>query len=746
MDKAFANHERELIEHGHSPTRPFLNFMEEGELAPETNPILETALQPTMRQKISSALQESAGESSKNTRTTQDTAEHSNDADSSRVETQSDKIQESDNGIKPHVKTCRGPTSTERETRARTRQTTRESDRSRNRNEISPSRLHLWSSERDIAREKWQKPLVYPQAGKKRAEVNEEDRDRLREGEFLNDNLIGLYMRFLQDHLERTNPKAAKQVYFFNSYFFATLTNTPKGDRGINYAGVEKWTRSVDLFSYDYIVVPINQNAHWYVAIICNLPSLCSETADRVQSSLTVDQEPRKEPEGEVFQIPESPEPEPCPTSPALGVNTEASQKRALESPDCHEARQSLACMSLDRENALDKTEKQSGSADEWPDREENQASPSAKFSPVDPPETLGEPTASSQTARKSKKTRASHNSDPDQTKIVTFDSLGHSRSPTIRHLKEYILQEAVSKRGIDVEMADIKGMCARQIPLQPNFSDCGLYLLAYLEKFAQDPDLFTQKLLRREMNEHTDWPPLGSGLLRYRLRNFLDELYEEQTRLKTTKYQSSIMADQQPVSFLLGPPLPSQDTEDPAQVTPALTEKGQPVEPPKATRASKKSAEKESLSHETPEPHDEEATDVPQLVPTGLVDVSGNAKASPESKSTGADPTKPNGPIETEVTEASDSQELPLDFAYSGSSLAEKKETKKAEDLTATRKSERKKITPSNESEAVTATKFRPEKPPKAPKAPKVEVQVRETPPPNDEPVRKSPRGKRRT
>ena len=32
---------------------------------------------------------------------------------------------------------------------------------------------------------------------------------------------------------------------------------------------VRKWTKNVNLFGNDFIIVPINQNFHWYLVIIC---------------------------------------------------------------------------------------------------------------------------------------------------------------------------------------------------------------------------------------------------------------------------------------------------------------------------------------------------------------------------------------------------------------------------------------------------------------------------------------------
>ena len=34
------------------------------------------------------------------------------------------------------------------------------------------------------------------------------------------------------------------------------------------YNRVKRWLRDVDIFSKDYLIVPINQTAHWYIVII----------------------------------------------------------------------------------------------------------------------------------------------------------------------------------------------------------------------------------------------------------------------------------------------------------------------------------------------------------------------------------------------------------------------------------------------------------------------------------------------
>lgn len=128
--------------------------------------------------------------------------------------------------------------------------------------------------------DRWKVPLIYPRTGKRRETVQYEDLFRLDEDEFLNDNLIGFFLRYLEHHLEQTKPGLASKVYFYNSYFFERLVRTSKKRNGINYESVQKWTRNIDIFSRDYVVVPVNESLHWYVAIICNLPRLIAVESD----------------------------------------------------------------------------------------------------------------------------------------------------------------------------------------------------------------------------------------------------------------------------------------------------------------------------------------------------------------------------------------------------------------------------------------------------------------------------------
>lgn len=559
MDEAFKNTERDVSRYASNPKRPSC----EGLLEQES----ESNAEPAKRQKLANSLQ--TGHES-TIRSLDDVNRNSNNRSASANGSNeiSNRDQVSDHGLRGHPPKLEVSTSVEipMKVSAQSRQT-----RSTTRPVPAPTLVCDDDDGDDNVAlptsggkcQKWESPLVYPRFGKKKAEVDSQDRERLRDNEFLNDNLIGFYIRFLEDHLDRTNNEAAKRVYFFNSYFYAALTNTPRNKKPINYESVQKWTRSVDIFSHDYIVVPINEAAHWYVAIICNLPNMQEFSKEEPKPEKPPPDGGKEVPvqtEADVQAILETPV-----SSQELPEQDEpGEQKSNSETAKEETARQSMAQMTLhDSPDHNNETAQiiPAASDEDWPEKAENPKVSPVRFS--SPPTTRAshqkgpkETAKVKPSPRKPKKQKKATQTprDPHQPTIITLDSLDQARSPTIRNLRLYLTEEAKSKKGVDIDTSLIAAQRARSIPLQSNFSDCGLYLLAYVEKFVQNPDLFASKLLRQEMNANADWPYLTSGQLRLRLRTFLDDLYDEQEQLSREKASEGfMMADQQPISFLLG-------------------------------------------------------------------------------------------------------------------------------------------------------------------------------------------------
>ncbi|KAH8654108.1 hypothetical protein BGZ60DRAFT_346927, partial [Tricladium varicosporioides] len=209
--------------------------------------------------------------------------------------------------------------------------------------------------------------VSFPPTGTKRSLVEKQDIDRLDEGEFLNDSIVNFYLRWLEHNLEQTNPDISRRIYFHNSFFYEALTKTPRGKRGINYESVKRWTSKVDLFEKDYIIVPVCENLHWYLAIICNAPRLLAPEANAEK----------------------------------IAYRASIGRKYDLNGP-----------------------------------------------------------------------------------RILTLDSFGHTHSPTCINLKDYLVAELKTKHQKDIPPPGSLGLTVKHIPTQPNFYDCGVFLLMYVEKF----------------------------------------------------------------------------------------------------------------------------------------------------------------------------------------------------------------------------------------------------------------------
>ena len=394
--------------------------------------------------------------------------------------------------------------------------------------------------------QRWKKPLIFPKIGKKKTTVEYDDLERLDDGQFLNDNLLGFYLRYLEYHLEKQRPDVAKKVYWFNTYFFASLTQTVRGKRGINYEAVRKWTRNIDVFTYDYAVVPINESAHWYVAIICNLRAL-----DRIPD---IDGGDRPDsPQSEKFEALDDFEAELPERSSAVPEEDELKEiqesNNDIEKREDEDATESFADLQLgEKEDKIHPEKVKDANL-------EGRSSPKGLFKRVtalDPVlpllkhaeehtpqaetdsiavtgEQIGR-TPVSQKKGKRKCIPPPRVFDPEQPAIITLDSLGIAHSPTIRVLKDYLREEAKDKRGgMIFDDSQIKGVTVKQIPLQDNFCDCGLFLLGYMEKFVEDPRDFVTKVLQREFDPIKDWPKLNPTVMRSTVRDLVQDLHSQQ-------------------------------------------------------------------------------------------------------------------------------------------------------------------------------------------------------------------------
>uniref|UniRef100_A0A8D0HLM0 SUMO specific peptidase 2 n=1 Tax=Sphenodon punctatus TaxID=8508 RepID=A0A8D0HLM0_SPHPU len=84
------------------------------------------------------------------------------------------------------------------------------------------------------------------------------DIQTLRNHQWLNDEVINFYMNLL---MERSKKSGFPSLHAFNTFFY------PKLNSG-GYRTVKRWTKRVDLFKQDIILVPVHLRVHWGLAVI----------------------------------------------------------------------------------------------------------------------------------------------------------------------------------------------------------------------------------------------------------------------------------------------------------------------------------------------------------------------------------------------------------------------------------------------------------------------------------------------
>lgn len=84
----------------------------------------------------------------------------------------------------------------------------------------------------------------------------------------VNDTIIEFGLKYLHDQIRARDKALAEKICIFSSFFHKRLQEGRKEKKGYEY--VQKWTNKTDIFTKKYIIIPINEHLHWYLAIIVN--------------------------------------------------------------------------------------------------------------------------------------------------------------------------------------------------------------------------------------------------------------------------------------------------------------------------------------------------------------------------------------------------------------------------------------------------------------------------------------------
>ncbi|XP_056007512.1 sentrin-specific protease 1-like isoform X3 [Ostrea edulis] len=89
-------------------------------------------------------------------------------------------------------------------------------------------------------------------------QIRRHDMESLAGLNWLNDEIINFYMNQL---VERGETEGKPKVYAFNTFFYPKVMSQ-------GHSSVKRWTRRVDIFSKDYILIPVHLGMHWCLAVI----------------------------------------------------------------------------------------------------------------------------------------------------------------------------------------------------------------------------------------------------------------------------------------------------------------------------------------------------------------------------------------------------------------------------------------------------------------------------------------------
>jgi sentrin-specific protease 7 len=117
------------------------------------------------------------------------------------------------------------------------------------------------------------KLLIYP-PGRGGISITTHDYICLGSDNYLNDVIIDFYLKYIHNELLTDDQRS--RSYIFSQFFYKRLTTMTKDSKDIKltasqkrHARVANWTKNVNIFEKDFVIIPINEQSHWFLAIIC---------------------------------------------------------------------------------------------------------------------------------------------------------------------------------------------------------------------------------------------------------------------------------------------------------------------------------------------------------------------------------------------------------------------------------------------------------------------------------------------
>ncbi|XP_044493280.1 ubiquitin-like-specific protease 1D isoform X2 [Mangifera indica] len=101
-------------------------------------------------------------------------------------------------------------------------------------------------------------------------EICYKDIDHLAPEAYLTSSIMNFYIRYLQQQASPTN-RAIWDCHFFNTYFYQKLKEAVSrtGGEKDSFIKFRRWWKGINIFQKAYIFIPIHEDLHWSLVIIC---------------------------------------------------------------------------------------------------------------------------------------------------------------------------------------------------------------------------------------------------------------------------------------------------------------------------------------------------------------------------------------------------------------------------------------------------------------------------------------------
>ncbi|XP_034847236.1 sentrin-specific protease 6 isoform X8 [Mirounga leonina] len=437
-----------------------------------------------------------------------------------------------------------------------------------------------------------EKLIVYPPPPAKGGiSVTNEDLHCLSEGEFLNDVIIDFYLKYLV--LEKLKKEEADRIHIFSSFFYKRLNQRERRNlhettnlsiQQKRHGRVKTWTRHVDIFEKDFIFVPLNEAAHWFLAVVC-FPGLekpkyepnphyhentvmqkCSAVEDScISSSSASEMDSCSQNSSAKPVIKKMLNRKHC----VAGIDSSAEQeesdphyRRNIGSVKCSLKKINHTASENEESNkgestcqkVVDRTKSENGLQNEYLSSMHHTDGLSKIRLNYSDESTEGSKMLEDELIDFSEDQDNQDDSSDDgfladdncnseigqwhlkptickQPCILLMDSLrGPSRSNVVKILREYLEVEWEVKKGSKRSFSkDVMKGSNPKVPQQNNFSDCGVYVLQYVESFFENPILNFEL----PMNLANWFPPPRMRTKREEIRNIILKLQEDQSKDK---------------------------------------------------------------------------------------------------------------------------------------------------------------------------------------------------------------------